>query len=103
MKRGVRVCLLAVVLLVPLAGCSDHFWDEECDVVVSNSSSCRLHILVDGWDAFTIKVDDTRTVDDVGAGRHTLEALDEDNRLVERRNIDLDHGEDYYWHIESCR
>ncbi|MGV8041781.1 MAG: hypothetical protein AB2L07_17540 [Thermoanaerobaculaceae bacterium] len=96
--------LLAVLaLLVPLSGCNDHFWDEECDVVVINDSSCRLRILVDGWEAFTIRPDDTRTVDDVGRGRHTLEALDEDDRIIERRNIDLDRGEDYYWYIDHCR
>jgi hypothetical protein len=101
MRRGVPL-LLSLVLLLPLGGCSDHFWDEECDVVVINSSSCRLRILLDGFEALTIKVDDTRTVDNVGRGRHTLEALDADDRLVERRNIDLDRGEDFYWYIKSC-
>ena len=94
--------LLSLVLLRPLGGCNDHFWDEECDIVVINSSPCRLRILLDGFEALTIKADDTLTVDNVGRGRHTLEALDEDDRLVERRNIDLDHGEDFYWYIVSC-
>lgn len=99
-----RAPLIAVLLLlVPLAACNDHFWDEECDIVVINDSSCRLKILVDGWEAFVIRPDDTRTVDDVGRGRHTLEALDEGGQIVERRNIELDRGEDYYWYIRHCR
>ena len=58
--------LVAVlVLAISLSACNDHFWDEECDIVVINGSSCRLRILVDGWEAFIIRPDDTRTVDDV--------------------------------------
>lgn len=99
-----RAPLLAIVLLVlPLVACSDRFWDEESDIVVINDSSCRLKIFVDGWVAFTIRPDDTRTVDDVGRGRHTLEAVDESDRVVERRNIELDRGEDYYWYISHCQ
>lgn len=101
MRRSVPL-LLSLVLLLPLGGCNDHFWDEECDIVVINSSPCRLRILLDGFEALTIKTDDTRTVDDVGRDRHTLEALDEGNRLVERRNIKLGRGEDFYWYIVSC-
>ncbi|HNX50413.1 MAG TPA: hypothetical protein PLS53_18700 [Thermoanaerobaculaceae bacterium] len=101
MRRALPLLLL-VLLVLPLAGCNDRFWDEACDVVVINSSSCRLRILVDGWEAFTIRAEDTRTVDDVGRGRHTLEALDQDDRVVERRTIDLDRGEDFYWYIRSC-
>jgi hypothetical protein len=95
--------LALVLLLLPLLGCSDSFWDEENDIVVINDSSCRLTIFVDGWEAFTVRPDTTRTVNDVGRGRHTLEAVDDDDRLIERRTVDLGRSEDYYWYIKHCR
>ncbi len=43
-----------------------------------------------------------RTLDEVGPGRHVLEALDPQGRLVQRRVIELATGEDFYWTLDHC-
>lgn len=100
----VRVCLalLLLPLLLAAGGCREHLFGVQSDVVVANLSSCRLTVYVDGWEAFTVGQDSSRTVDNVGSGRHVLEAKDELGRLVERRYIELRSGEDYYWRIDAC-
>jgi len=98
------------LLLIPLAalavslgaGCRDRLFDSQSDVVVFNESSCVVTISVDGWEACTVHPDASRTVDNVGSGRHVLEAKDDLGRLVERRYVDLRRGEDYYWRLDSC-
>ena len=93
---------LLLPLLLTAGGCREHLFGVQSDVVVANLSSCRLTVYVDGWEAFTVGQDLSRTVDNVGSGRHVLEAKDELGRLVERRYIELRGGEDYYWRIDAC-
>jgi hypothetical protein len=102
MKVARYLGFLLILSLIVLPGCHRSFYDDECDIVVINDTRCNLTIYVDGWEAFTVSDGRTKTVDDVGTGRHVLEAKDEDGRLIERRSIDLDHGEDYYWRIDHC-
>jgi hypothetical protein len=97
--------LAAVLVVLPLlaaAGCRDHLFGNETDVVVVNDSQCDLTVSVDGWEAFTIRGGSTQTVDNVGSGRHVLEVKDKMDRLVERRYVELHDGEDYYWRLQSC-
>jgi hypothetical protein len=101
-----RVRVLPALVLLPLAvaagGCRDRLFEPQSDIVVVNQSRCTLTVFVDGWEAFTVRNDSTRTVDNVGSGRHVLEAKDDLGRLVERRYIELHSGEDYYWRLEAC-
>ncbi len=90
------------LLLLAVAGCRHHAWDGECDVVVLNTSQCAVTVFVDGWEAVTVEPDRSRTVDNIGSGRHILESKDPTGRLLERRYVELRGGEDYYWHIDSC-
>ena len=95
----------ALLLLLPVMaglGCRRHLFEHSSDVVVVNESRCDLTVFVDGWEALTIRHDSTQTVDNVGSGRHVLEAKDELGRLVERHYIELGSGEDYYWRLETC-
>lgn len=95
--------VLTVVLAVSvLAGCSEDLFDAESDLVIMNESVCNLTIFVDGREAFVVRGGSDRTLDDIGPGRHVIEALDEHGNLVERRTIDLASGEDYYWFIYDC-
>ena len=101
-RLRVHFALLLLPLLLAVGGCREHLFGVQSDVVVANLSSCRLTVYVDGWEAFTVGLDSSRTVDNVGSGRHVLEAKDGLGRLVERRYIELRSGEDYYWRIEAC-
>jgi hypothetical protein len=94
--------LVLLPLVVAAGGCRDHLFEHESDIVVANHSSCTVTVFVDGWEAFTVRNDSTRTVDNVGSGRHVLEAKDDLGRLVERRYIELHGGEDYYWRLDAC-
>lgn len=98
-----RPCFLALVLLVVgLSACSEDMFDSECDLVVINDSVCDLSIYVDGREAFVVRGGSDRTLDDIGTGRHVLEALDEHDSLIERRTVELTTGEDYYWPLDDC-
>lgn len=98
-----RVALIGLVLAVAvLSGCTQDLFDAESDLVIMNDSVCHLTIFVDGREAFVVRGGLDRTLDDIGPGRHVLEALDEHGNLVERRTIDLADGEDYYWFIYDC-
>jgi hypothetical protein len=102
MRVRVWPALVLLPLVVVAGGCRDHLFEHESDIVVVNQSRCTLTVFVDGWEAFTVRNDSTRTVDNVGSGRHVLEAKDDLGRLVERRYIELHSGEDYYWRLEAC-
>jgi hypothetical protein len=99
--RGLAVALLVLPLLAA-AGCRDRLFGNETDVVVLNDSACDLTVYVDGWEALTIPHGSSQTVDNVGSGRHVLEAKDDMDRLVERKYVELHDGEDFYWHLQSC-
>jgi hypothetical protein len=102
MKRLGIALGLSLLLLALLPGCHGQEGDDtECDFVVLNDSHTDLKVLVDGWDAGTVREDGVRTVDDVGAGRHVLEAVDPAGHVVERRYVDLARGEDFTWRLES--
>lgn len=94
--------LAALLLCLGLGACSDDMFDAESDLVVLNESFCDLTVYVDGREAFTVRSSSDRTVDDIGAGRHILEAMDESGSLVERRTVDLASGEDYYLILDDC-
>lgn len=95
---------LAVVSLLSLAlvSCGEDVLDSETDLVVLNDSACDLTVFVDGREAFTVPAGSDMSLDDVGAGRHVLEALDSRGGLVMRRSIELASGEDYYWILHDC-
>jgi len=94
--------LAAVLLCLGLSSCSDEMFDAESDLVVLNESLCELTVFVDGREAFKVRSGSDRTVDDIGTGRHILEAVDGNGTLVERRTIELASGEDYYLILDDC-
>jgi len=93
--------LLSMSLLAAM-GCSGDVFDAECDLVVVNDSACDLTVFVDGREAFAVDAGSDRTLDDIGPGRHVIEALNVHGALVERRSIDLSASEDYYWIVSDC-
>jgi hypothetical protein len=103
MLRGRLIPALVVlgVVLVSL-GCTQDMFDTENDLVVLNDSPCDIVVYVDGRQAFDLKAGSDRTLDDIGTGRHVLEALDGSGTLVERRSVELAGGEDYYWILGTC-
>lgn len=100
MRRGVRVLALLVTLLA--AACSQDMFDGESDLVLLNDSSCEIVVWVDGREAFVVEAGAERVLDGIGPGRHLLEAVDTRGRVVERRTVELAQGEDYYWTLSSC-
>jgi hypothetical protein len=102
MARRLLTCVGVFFLVLALFGCGGDVFDSACDLVVLNDSACDLTVFVDGREAFDIKAGSDRTLDDIGPGRHVIEALDAHGGLVERRSIELTTGEDYYWIVEDC-
>ena len=102
MRVRLAAAVLVALALVTLSGCRGRDWDSECDLIVNNRSHCDLTVYIDGWEAARVRHGDVRTIEDIDDGRHVLEAKDEAGRIVERRSIDLDNGEDYYWRLDSC-
>jgi hypothetical protein len=103
----VKVCRNLALVLLPLAllaaGCHDRLLGQQSDVVVLNQSSCDLTVSIDGWDAVTVASGSTLVVDNVGSGRHVLEARDRAGRLVQRRYLELASGESFSWSVASCQ
>ena len=100
-----RRALLLVSLACPLLlawGCEHHRWDDQSDLIVINGTGCDLTIFVDSHEVFVVRDHSTKSLEDIGEGRHDVEARDERGQLVERRTIHLDEGEDYYWRIDHC-
>ncbi len=97
-----RFRLLALLLALALPACNQDLLESECNLVVLNQSPCNLSIYVDGQEAFAVRAGSDRTLDEVGPGRHVLEALDQQGRLVQRRVIELATGEDFYWTLDHC-
>ncbi len=98
--RNLALVLLPLALLA--AGCHDRLLGQQSDVVVLNQSSCNLTVSIDGWDAVTVPSGSTLVVDNVGSGRHVLEARDRAGRLVQRRYVEVASGESFSWSIASC-
>jgi hypothetical protein len=99
-----RLCLnlLALATVLVLPACRDDVLDAECNLIVLNQSSCSLSIFVDGQEAFAVRPGSDRTLDDIGPGRHVLEAVDSQGKLIVRRPIELATGEDFYWTLDHC-
>ncbi len=99
-----RVLVLALVLtaVVTLAACNEDVLDAESDLVVLNESPCDFTIYVDGREAFVVQAGSDMNLDDIGSGRHVVEALDVRGNLVSRRAIELASGEDYYCILDNC-
>jgi hypothetical protein len=100
--RGPRSRVLILVLALALPACSQDLLESECNLVVLNQSSCSLSVYVDGQEAFAVRAGSDGTLDDIGPGRHVLEAMDPQGRLVQRRAIELATGEDFYWTLDRC-
>lgn len=100
--RRLRSRLLALFIALALPACKGDLLDSESNLVVLNQSPCNLSIYVDGREAFAVRAGSDRTLDEVGPGRHVLEALDQQGRLVQRRVIELANGEDFYWTLDHC-
>jgi hypothetical protein len=97
--------LIAVLLVSCLAGltaCRDDFFDSENEVVVLNDSQCRLIVLIDGRRVFVLEPGSDRSLDDVGPGRHVLEAFANGGQVAQRRTVELSAGEDFYWFLDTC-
>jgi hypothetical protein len=92
--------LLAAVVVV--ASCSEDMFDGQNDLVVLNESGCPMRVMVDGREAFSVKPGSDRVLDDIGAGRHVLEAVDASDRVLERRTVELSGGEDFFWTLDHC-
>jgi len=102
MRLSPRLVLLVLPLLVAGAGCQQRELQGQSNLVVLNETACTVTVSVDGWEATSIESNEIRTVDNVGAGRHVLEAKDDLGRLVERRYVELGKGEDFHWRLQSC-
>ena len=102
MKLSLRLVLLALPALLAGAACQQREFQGQSNLVVLNESACTVTVSVDGWEATSIESNQIRTVDNVGAGRHVLEAKDGAGRLVERRYVELGKGEDFHWRLQSC-
>ena len=93
---------LTLVTVIPLAACNEDVLDAESDLVVLNESPCDFTIYVDGREAFVVQAGSDMSLDDIGSGRHVVEALDVRGNLVSRRAIELASGEDYYCILDNC-
>lgn len=102
LARNVFRCVLLVGACFLTQACTEDMFDAESDLVVLNDSACDVVVYVDGREAFTVKAGLDRTLDDIGHGRHVLEALDHQGGLIERRSVELAGGEDYYWILDDC-
>lgn len=99
-RVGPAALLLALALVA--GACRDRLLEAQANVVVANLSGCSVTVYVDGWEACRVDQGASRTVDNVGSGRHVLEARDDLGRLVERRYVEMGGGDEFYWRIESC-
>ncbi len=102
-RRAAAVARLLVgVALVAGAACDRALPEAACDLLVVNDTACTIVVFVDGRRAFAVAPRSDRTLEDVGTGRHVLEAIDSRGNLIERRPIELAGGEDFVWTITHC-
>jgi hypothetical protein len=100
--RPILLAVAGLCICFLLPACSEDMFDAESDLVILNDSLCEVVVYVDGREAFTVKPGSDRTLDDIGNGRHVLEALDAQGSLIERRSVELAGGEDFYWILDDC-
>lgn len=100
-RRFVAV-VLAMAAVAVLSGCNEDVLDTESDLVVLNESPCDFTVYVDGREAFVVEAGSDMSLDDIGSGRHVIEALDSRGNLLSRRAVELASGEDYYWVLDTC-
>jgi len=100
--RRLLAPFLAGVLLALGTACNEDVFDAENDLVVLNESPCDVTVYLDGREAFLVQAGADMSLDDIGSGRHVVEALDARGNLVSRRAIELASGEDYYWILDTC-
>ena len=100
--RGHHSRLLILVLALTLLSCRQDLLESECNLVVLNETQCSVSVYVDGQEAFAVRAGSDGTLDDIGPGRHVLEAIDPQGRLIQRHVIELATGEDFYWTLDHC-
>lgn len=94
--------VVALVLFALLAvACSEEGLHGQASLIVLNDTSTDLVIYVDGREAFIVHGNADSTLDDVGGGRHIVEAVDPGGRLIERRTVEISIGEEFYWSIKG--
>lgn len=101
-QRPALLALVGVLACLLTPACSEDMFDAESDLVVLNDSVCDVVVYVDGREAFSVRPGSDRTLDDIGPGRHVLEALDRQGSVIERRSVELAGGEDFYWILSDC-
>jgi hypothetical protein len=102
-RRAAAVARLLVGgVLVVAAACNRSLPEAACDLLVVNDIACTIVVFVDGRRAFAVAPRSERTLEDVGTGRHVLEATNSRGDLIERRPIELALGEDFVWTITRC-
>ncbi len=102
MRLSPRLALVLLPAVILASACSRHGLEAESNLVVVNASQCAVTVSVDGWDATSVEPNESRTVDNIGAGRHVVEVKDRSGRLLDRRYVELASGEDYRWRVETC-
>jgi len=94
--------LLVGAVLVAGVACDRSLPEAACDLLVVNDTTCTIVVFVDGRRAFALAPRSDRTLEDVGNGRHVLEATNSRGDLIERQPIELAVGEDFVWTITHC-
>ncbi len=102
MRLSPRLSLALLPATALAAACIGHGLEGQSNLVVANSTRCTVSVSVDGWDAASVRPDESQTVDNIGAGRHVLEVKDDSGQLLDRRYIELAGGESYRWNVDSC-
>ena len=102
MQPSRLVLPLVLTAAICCVSCSEEMFDGQSDLIVLNESGCPMKVMVDGREAFSIKPGSDRVLDDIGAGRHVLEAMDPSDRVLVRRTVELSRGEDFFWTLDHC-
>jgi hypothetical protein len=94
--------LILTAIVVVATACGRDAPDTSCDLLVVNDTECTVVVFVDGARAFAVGPHSDRSLEEIGRGRHVLEATNSRGDLIERRLIDLSAGEDFVWTISHC-
>jgi predicted membrane-bound spermidine synthase len=110
---GVAIPLVAVILIVLLAGCESIFGpkteestdeeENEARIIVYNTYGETLDIYMDGKFQFTVEEDDDKKIRDVELDEHDLEAkLAGTGTVVDDETMDVTSYTDYSWTIDDA-